>query len=84
MRLHRSKVFVLSRTRRLKLRLLLKPSDLPPKMFIARLMLSYQLSPNVPGLGQELMGNVKVRPNYYRPATLKILNMSVNLCINTE
>ena len=45
----------------------------PPKMFIAHLMLSYQLSPNVPGLGQELMGNVKVRPNYYRPATCQDL-----------
>ena len=51
-------------------------------MFIALLMLSYQLSPNVPGLGQELMGNVKVRPNYYRPATFKILNMGVNSCMN--
>ena len=36
----------------------------------------------MPGLGQELMGNAKVRPNYYRPA--KILNMGVNSCMNTE
>ena len=41
-------------------------------------MVSYQLGPDMPGLGQELMGNVRLRPNYLRPATFKILQMGVN------
>ena len=74
------KVFVLDRSRRLK------PvglnSDLTSRAPLAEclsphkkgfLMVSYQLGPDMPGLGQELMGNVRLRPNYLRPATFKIL-----------